>query len=583
MNEQTVSNTPTILLVEDEALIAMAERVTIERYGYRVIIARSGEKAVDAVAGQPEIDLVLMDIDLGPGINGPDAAKAILADHDLPVVFLSSHTERSVVEQTEGITSYGYIVKNSGETVLLASIRMAFRLHDAVRARMESEARNRALLDANPDVMLLFGTDGTIVDYHAVEPPTLLVPPDRFLNRHVRDVVPPDLADTAERSIARVLSTGEPCIVDYDAYDQSGAHRFFEGRFVRGGSDSVLMISRNVTERKHHEDRARVLSEMLDAAPSVIVIYDLNGRFLYANRKALDTYGYTRDELLAMNLCDLKSPQSGAEIRDRIRLIERDGSAIFEAENRRSDGVAILMRVYAKRVAWGDLPAIMSISDDVTESARMADALKASEERYRAIFDHLPHGICYYDANGVCIDCNDAMSQIAGVDRSALIGFDMNTLDDESLRSILRRALAGEDVRFEGPIGAGLFADPKWIRSRNIPLYGAEGDLHVVAIVEDLTESRRLQRDLYLSKERLQIIAQNIDDVVVILDLDGVVTYATDSHLPLGYPPDEIDGIDGFLLVHPDERDAARRLLADAIRDHTPMAGTYRLRRYAGT
>ncbi|MFW6380804.1 MAG: response regulator [Spirochaetota bacterium] len=122
-----------ILLVEDEAIIALSEAQMLERHGYAVVIVHSGQAAVEAMDTQPEISLVLMDIDLGRGMDGTEAAESILERHDLPIVFLSSHTESEVVEKTEGITSYGYIVKNSGETVLLASIRMAFRLYEAHR------------------------------------------------------------------------------------------------------------------------------------------------------------------------------------------------------------------------------------------------------------------------------------------------------------------------------------------------------------------------------------------------------------------------------------------------------------------
>src|SRR6056297_2487453 len=103
----------------------------LEKSGFEVITAHKGEKAVALAINDPDIDLVLMDIDLGKGMDGTEAAQKILETHDLPIAFLSSHTEPEVVKKTEGITSYGYIVKNSGETVLLASIRMAFRLYDA--------------------------------------------------------------------------------------------------------------------------------------------------------------------------------------------------------------------------------------------------------------------------------------------------------------------------------------------------------------------------------------------------------------------------------------------------------------------
>jgi PAS domain S-box-containing protein len=121
----------TILLVEDEALIAMAEAQVLRKHGYGVVIVHNGEKAVEAVDSNPEISLILMDIDLGKGIDGPQTAERILAAHDLPIVFLSSHTEPEVVEKTERIASYGYVVKNSGATVLDVSIKMAFKLFAA--------------------------------------------------------------------------------------------------------------------------------------------------------------------------------------------------------------------------------------------------------------------------------------------------------------------------------------------------------------------------------------------------------------------------------------------------------------------
>ncbi len=86
----------TILLVEDEVIQAMMGKSSLEKYGYAVLTALSGEKAVAAVEAIPEIDLILMDIDLGSGIDGTEAAELILARHDIPVVFLSSHMEQEV-------------------------------------------------------------------------------------------------------------------------------------------------------------------------------------------------------------------------------------------------------------------------------------------------------------------------------------------------------------------------------------------------------------------------------------------------------------------------------------------------------
>ncbi|MBU0936072.1 MAG: response regulator [Spirochaetes bacterium] len=120
-----------ILLVEDDAIIAHSEKISLGKYGYEVVIANSGEEAVEIINNMTGIQLILMDIDLGRGIDGTEAAALILKTHDLPIVFLSSHTESDVVEKSEKITSYGYVVKNSSITVLDASLKMAFKLFES--------------------------------------------------------------------------------------------------------------------------------------------------------------------------------------------------------------------------------------------------------------------------------------------------------------------------------------------------------------------------------------------------------------------------------------------------------------------
>jgi len=111
-----------------------------------------------------------MDIDLGEGIDGTEAAKQILKETDLPVVFLSSYTSPEIVEKTEKITSYGYIVKDSGIAVIDASIKMALKLFDAKKEAEEqknkleeSEDRFQKLMNVVPDMISIQDTDMNIL------------------------------------------------------------------------------------------------------------------------------------------------------------------------------------------------------------------------------------------------------------------------------------------------------------------------------------------------------------------------------------------------------------------------------------
>lgn len=72
------TRTKSILLVEDEAIITIAEARTMKQFGYEVLTANSGKRTLELATGEQKIDLILMDIDLGKGINGPGAALQIL-------------------------------------------------------------------------------------------------------------------------------------------------------------------------------------------------------------------------------------------------------------------------------------------------------------------------------------------------------------------------------------------------------------------------------------------------------------------------------------------------------------------------
>lgn len=117
-----------ILIVDDELIIGLATKKNLEKIGYSVSVTSKGNQAVQMIMQNDEISLVLMDIDLGTGQNGIDFCREIIKTKDIPIVFVSSHTEPDIVALTEQVTSYGYIVKSSSITVYDASIKMAFKL-----------------------------------------------------------------------------------------------------------------------------------------------------------------------------------------------------------------------------------------------------------------------------------------------------------------------------------------------------------------------------------------------------------------------------------------------------------------------
>ena len=128
--------TATILVVEDEVIIGMDIKNSLKKLGYNVpAVVATGEKAIEKAASiQP--DLILMDIMLKGAIDGVEAAARIRAQLNLPVVFLTAHTDNTTLQRAKETQPFGYIVKPFQEKDLHTTIEIAL-----ARCKAESEIR----------------------------------------------------------------------------------------------------------------------------------------------------------------------------------------------------------------------------------------------------------------------------------------------------------------------------------------------------------------------------------------------------------------------------------------------------------
>ncbi|WP_017720859.1 hybrid sensor histidine kinase/response regulator [Kamptonema formosum] len=125
-----------ILVVEDEVIIGMDIRKTLKKLGYEVpSVVSAGDKAIEGAA-EMQPDLVLMDIMLRGKIDGIEAAEQIRRRFNIPVVFLTAHTDLSTLERAKKAEPFGYIVKPFEERELHTTVEIAMARH-----RSESEVR----------------------------------------------------------------------------------------------------------------------------------------------------------------------------------------------------------------------------------------------------------------------------------------------------------------------------------------------------------------------------------------------------------------------------------------------------------
>ena len=263
-------NNGKILLVEDDPITALAERRTLENNGYQVFHANSGEEAINFIKSDTDIVLILMDIILGTGIDGIETAKRILADKDIPIIFLSSHIEPAFVEKTEGIDCYGYVVKNTGETVLIASIRMALRLFETKlnekvkeKALLESEERSCHLFERAPLGYQSLDEKGYFIDVNNAWLETLGYEREEVIGRWFGDFLAPEFVDLFNTNFPLFKKAGK-IHTEFKMIHKSGKALYiaFDGRIglkEDGSFEQTHCILQDVTEKKESEEKIKVL------------------------------------------------------------------------------------------------------------------------------------------------------------------------------------------------------------------------------------------------------------------------------------------------------------------------------------
>jgi PAS domain S-box-containing protein len=317
----SIENKKTILLVEDEAITSIVTSKTLKKFGYNVVTAETGEMAIETAKSNNNINLILMDIDLGKGIDGTEAAAIILKDHDIPVLFLSSHTEPEVVEKTEKITSYGYVVKNSGNTILDASIKMAFKLFDSKEKTRVKDEKYRFLVENLNDVIFTIDISGIITYVSPQVEQFSQYKVEEIIGRNFIEFVHPEDLPKLLKSLPLVLK-GEKDPWEFRIIKKDSSVKYVRtsGNLIKKNGETIGLttIMSDITESKQAEEDIRVseknfrlLFQNINSINSLYeVVRDKNGkpfdyRYLEVNLAFEKLVGMKASELTGRTLLEV--------------------------------------------------------------------------------------------------------------------------------------------------------------------------------------------------------------------------------------------------------------------------------------
>jgi PAS domain S-box-containing protein len=138
-----------------------------------------------------------------------------------------------------------------------------------------------------------------------------------------------------------------------------------------------------------------------------------DGRLLYANPAAETAYGYSRDELLALTIFDLRAFDGRPAVEAQMQTASASG-VLFESWHRRKDGSRFPVEVSSRGVKVEGAELLVSVVRDITERKRAEEALRRSESRYRLLHESLRDGFVQVDMDGRILEFNEAYRELLG-------------------------------------------------------------------------------------------------------------------------------------------------------------------------
>lgn len=300
----------------------------------------------------------------------------------------------------------------------------------AEEALLASEEKFRALVEHSLDGTLILDPEGKILfANHAAARLAGIGDPGELIGRNVMEFVAPASKADALRDFEQVAKGIDAYVASYEVITAREEERWIESigkTILFNGAPSILISLRDVTERQRAEEVIRQSEEkyrtLFDSASDVILIHDLKGKILDANRVATECLGYARDELLTMNVTGIVTPEFAALVPERIREIVKSGHMVFETADVTREGRIIPTEVSARLISYQGRPAVLSIARNITERKHAEEAVRQSEERFRLLTENASDIVVVLDQGGRIRYASPSVKAVGGYAPDDLIG-----------------------------------------------------------------------------------------------------------------------------------------------------------------
>jgi len=309
---------------------------------------------------------------------------------------------------------------------------------------------------------------------------------------------------------------------------------------AEGKSIGVMGVSRDITEMKRaqealreSEERYRAIVELL---PDPIAVH-IDGKIMFVNSAAVKASGAeTPEEFLGKNVLDLVHPDYRVIVSERIRQIQ-EGTAVPMIEEKflRTDGTIFEAEVTAMPFLWHGHRAIQVVMRDLSERKKADQAIRASEAKYRTLFENVLDGVYQTTPEGEILTANPAFAHMLGYDSEAellLINVEDIYVNKEDRKHFLEtleregRAMNSEQMlrRRDGKM-ITVLENARVVRNKSGEVLFFEGTIH------DITELKDVQLALRKGEERFRAFAKQSSEAIWTLECEPSISISDDSRM----------------------------------------------------
>ncbi|WP_324028153.1 PAS domain S-box protein [Maribacter sp. BPC-D8] len=202
-------------------------------------------------------------------------------------------------------------------------------------------SKNKALLEALPDMMFILNHDGELIDCYTTEPEKLFATPATLIGANIKEILPHHIYNEVRRGMDKTIESDELQFIEYDFEGETG-RQFYEGRIVPMNKNQVLTILRDITEEKVIENVLYVRNRALAVTANGIIICDARKKdfpIIYGNEAFTKTTGYEQEDFIGKNCRFLQGEDKGQpEIQLMSDAVKKGIECRVVLRNYRKDG-----------------------------------------------------------------------------------------------------------------------------------------------------------------------------------------------------------------------------------------------------